>query len=1011
MFKINNLLKVVITCLLCLTFIISSYASCQLGKNSCEYIFNQNNFDIEVEGDNINFENLEIFDIASQNQLMTNQTEIVDAFRYPGVYRVSAIPIDLSGNPKQAQSKDFIYDNAQPRPPVVKPVISENFEVKVPYTNDEVVIKDEQGEILFQEEVTSNNNLLVDSLNHQGYIEIYTKRGDLLSEPLKRFYFSEEPSFKGSLATGITLNQDKIRQINDIGVLGTSSKNFYIEGSAQGDKVIVNGLDVPVTSQGLFGTFISLNEGENTVEVVGANNEKQTFEVSYKKNNFKFTSIDITKTTNAQSALIEGKTSSNSPFLLYVDGTFHREITPENNEFSLLLEDISKKDTYIQLKGYNGATYETMIYRDFEKPSIVPVHEDEVSSKQSLAFLIKDDLGINEYSISLSLANQEFSIADFNRVGNFYELPLEDIPSGTYNYNLEVSDNFDKQTQIQNELIVNNDKLVIENFSIKNEKSNVLGNHIIIGKKKNLEIEFSFEKPIAFEHIYVDGFDQTNYEIYSDNSVELLIPANQLKSKGDIEFIFQDENKNSFSQSYTYEIKNPASVSLGVLSTPVISEEGDSKMIVGKIENSNFIDKNSFKINGIKPMWFGDNFETFNREETSIDISGYDILQRPIQAQKENTQISSIQQGPKDISSYTIGDKISLKYVFSNPNQIYFANTFGDFSNKNLYVKDNYEFPSTQLGTQAVLIEARGLSGEKSSFYSLQKIDGIKPQIYIINGDETNKLILDGTLTPVKDNYNLRGISTGDCDGEFNKNIKCITLNSSIEEIDISFEDSAGNRFSDVVQVQDLEEYNETAENIEEKIYFRSNKKSTIQSEEYIQGTYFSGSYPKSIKTSQGNCEYDEYSFVCPVKLNYGEQEIPVTITLQDNSQFQDSWAITRETLNNSIQIDSISGNNTYSFGGLTYYFGDRVIIDGSSSQETPVIIEINGREVYKDNSREKFSFNLEKDLSYEMQDVEDKMITLQAKSVDESGRETMSNKLRIMYAKLTDLLVSIVIE
>ena len=1006
--------KLVLVSIFLLGMISSVHAVCDYGNADSCPVFTSDEFNIEVEGGDFKEYNVEIYDFISNNQFQTNQTQVEDTFKYPGVYEVTSYPIDQAGNTRNTNKQKFVFDNSKPLPPVVDGKISGNFSVSVPYKGDEVVIKNSNGEILTTQQATNSNEIEINSLSHQGYIELYTKRNNLVSDPTRKFYHTAEASSQNQLANGIQLNRDEMRKANQISVSNSKERNFYVEGTAQGEYVIVNGQKVALHN-GQFGVFIPLNDGTNTIEVLGANQETISYNINYNSEFFHFQQISVEKLIDSSSSTIQGKTSTNKPFLVYVDGNYYQNITPQNGEFSFQLSNLQQDKTYLQLKGYDGADYETYIYKDQSAPTIESLHSSTLNQKEEMAFLIKDDLGVKDTSISLEINGDTYTYSDFTKKGNFYTFPMKWFSSGEYEYQLTIEDRFGKIQTITDKIKVN-DKLVPQNFSISGQgvKAEKIGNQFFFSKQSTITMELSMEEPFAFKHIYVDGYDQTNYEIFSDNSMKLEISSNDLNQQGNITFIYVNSDKEEFEKTYSYQVIPQPSVELESLSTSVVDEKGNYNSMAGEISHKKFLNTNSVKINGVKPLWFGKDFETYNKKNKEIKLTGYDILQRPISLKSTNTNVLKQEQTlPEKTLQEESSKRLNLDYSSSNVNQLLFIDSLSYKDFQYTAIVSNSEFSSNQEGLQAVPLNGKGNSGKELSTYLIQSVDNTKPQVYKNTQNNKTRIILDGTLSPISVNsVNFGQTSTSNCEETNFQYQQCYLLeNNSIEQLELSFADEAGNEFNQQIEIENLPELNQTS-SIEPKLYLTGNDKTTTKNLYYIQGNYIADTQPESISTTQGECEYDEYNFICMINLSVGENPVEVSLTTQDETTIKKNWTIEKPQVNESIELDTIQGDESvYSFGGIKYYFGGDVDLLGETSTQGPVVIEINGRPTYFDNSNEQFVQDLEKELSYESQDVEDKLITLQAKTKDEEGREIKSDKLRIMYSKLQELLVSIIFE
>lgn len=989
-------------------------ASCILGfQGSCP-VYNSGELQVNIQGETIDESYIEVYEKLSGNSLAVENQTIKDIFKTPGVYEISALPKDKSGALNTLKTKEFIVDSAQPRPPVVNSLIYGEFEVSTQYLGDTIILRDKQGNQL--ERVTLDDSTSTTlSLSQSGYVTISVLRNSLESEPVERFYYSQKPSFGNELASGIQLNIQDIELINAVTPQGSTNKDlFYIGGSAQGDYLYVNGQKI-IVENGIFGAFVKLNEGQNNIEVLGESS--RTYSIFYEEKFVRFEELDVDKLIASSSASISGEVTSNNPLLIYVDGSFYDQITPNaQGEFEFNITDISKQKTYLQIKGYDGLSYTTFIYKDQQSPTVSFNSFSTLSPKEYISFLIKDDMGVEEESIVLTQNSKTYKYSDFTRHGDYYLFPTRLLESGQIEISL--NDRVGNSVSSTHSITLDNTRPIPLNMSVSGSKFKLLGNHMIFSKLGQQELTFIMESPFAFEHIYVDGVDQTNYEIFSDNSLGLNF---EIENKsGEIRFIYIDDQGRKFSRQYTYEVLDSQKLHVESLSNLHFKQRGNSLSITGFFDTSEVIDKNSIKINGVKPLWFGNNLEVHSIGDDDITISGYDLLSRAIQP---SSQVSNQVDYSSSFSANKAipGKMLTLDVRSSNPNQLYFIGSLDSQSQKNTYFKDSGMYSSAQIQGKRVVSTELFANGDSQEIFFEQILDSVEPMIFLSEQQNSNYIIVDGTFSEIEENYDV-SVQTSSCSLKNSPYQKCFEVGKEVTQFQATFRDRAGNTLSGDFLIAELPLFNSTSA-IEPKIYFTGNQKITSKEKAYISGHYMSQNYPLSISTSQANCTYDEQNFGCPVQIAPGENSYEIIFKFE-NQEIVKTWNITRPQQRVDLSLDDITGNeNVYNLGGLTYYFGGNVSISGTStlpqdssysSQTHPesVVLEINGRKVYKKVSGTGvLNLNLGDELSIETQDVDEKIISIQANSFDEQSGESQSNTLTLMYAKLNELLVSIIFE
>lgn len=988
-------------------------ASCILGfQGSCP-VYTTTNLQVDVQGETVDDVSLTMYEKVTANPLIIKNQTIQDVFKNPGVYEVSALPKAKSGQLHSLKTKEFIVDMAQPQPPVVDSLIYGDFDVSTQYHGDIIVVKDKQGNEL-QRVTLSDSTSTTLSLPQSGFVSISVIRNSLESEPVKRYYYREKPIFEDTLATSIQLNVADIEAINKVEGGKTHTQLFFITGTAQGDILYVNGQKI-VVQDGSFGAFVELNEGENTLEIIGESTK--TYRVVYEEQITQFEELDMDKLISSNSATISGTLTTNEPLLIYIDGSFYEQISPNNRgEFEFTLNSITQQKTYVQIKSYDGLSYETYIYKDQENPTISFNSFTTLSSEEFVSFVFQDDMGVEEESIELTQGNQTFHYSDFMRHGDYYLFPVKKLQSGQFDVSLQ--DRVGNSATTTQSITIDDSTPYPLNMSVTGSKFKAFGNHLLFSKLGEQQLRFVMNEPFAFEHIYINDVDQTNYEIFSDNSMELDFELRD--TSGTISFTYINDENEKFEREYSYEVVSPQTLQIESLSNLHLKQSGNTISLTGFFENSKFIDKNSLKINGVKPLWFGKNLEVHSIKEDDITIRGYDVLSRSISPSSEiSNQISYSTSftGNQPTPSKTL----KLDVRTPNPNQLYYISSIDSQKQKYVYFKDSTKYSSSQIQGKRVVSSTINQNGNSQEVFFEQIIDSVEPKIYLAEQQNSNYLIVDGTFSEVEENYEIN-VSTSSCSLTNSPNHKCLEIEKDVSQIDITIRDRAGNTLSKQMTISELPLFNLSSFS-SVKIYFTGNQRITPKDKTYLKGHYIAPTYPQSVSTPQGTCVYDQQNFGCPIQIQPGETTYEVTFVFE-NQEITKQWNITKPQKEVSLNLESIAGNeNIYNLGGLTYYFGGNVSITGSSTLPQPtsydsqnhpdsVVLEINGRKVFKKVSGTGIiTFNLGDELSVETQDVDEKVISIQAISQDQQSGESKSNTLTLMYAKLNELLVSIIFE
>ena len=985
----------------------------------------------------------------------------IEPFVSSGVYVLRVLAKNKGGE-ITTKNFEFIYDNSKPMPPVIPlnyfygdSLINIQGSTQFPNTevhmkiggNDEKIISDLNGNFNFSNVGLSSGLNLVKFYTHT-YID---------SEIIERvIYGGYKPSFSDSiLITGITIDT-LLQNLNDYTIYNsgadkyiTSKRNFYISGTSNPNGVVyINGNPTPVDANGKYGGFILLNEGVNKVVVESKNGEvfKNIF-IEFISHNFQFLEFNTSKVVSSSSTIITGKVNYKLNFDVYLNGnyikTFNYLNYLDSGIFSFSISGLVPGKNNLLLKGLNGEEIYSTIYYDSELPEIKFVGSNKIANNNELFFKVTDDIGFDINDLEISIGSTSFQGNDLNVKGDYYYIDISDIEDGSYQYLVQVVDRVGKSNSLSGNININKDNVLIDYFKFDGLISNlnsdsgfVMGNDLYVKSGMNRLVLIP-SKLISFNKIYLDGKEIIDYEISSSGEVN--INLNFENDTGVLKFEFMDKTRQSVFQEFNYFTNSVSpKVDLNYIRKPLVSGV-DRVLVSGKII-SNIFDWNSLRVNGGNFIRYGNNFES-NVELVgdginNLVISGNDYFGNNIENNsfgsllfKDSTNVNLIFQNfQRDGFNGTIDEPNSRIYEY--------INSYDGLNIGGAYINTNFKLPSVQrLGLRSINLKGIKESGIEFNDYDLVSIDILPPKIYFINFSTGKlKIVVDGTLSDVDDNSliiidgsgnTITPISECNDYNNYFTHSKCyeLDLNGQVY-IEINVSDVFGNSVKTEYHITDglnLPNF----ENSKSKIYFNGNNKLTSDSHYFLQGQ-IRGTKPITSVTLDGSdCVFDDFNFVCSSDLSVGMNSLDVkVITLpdiidnegnlgnpgDDDSIVEDHFDV--ELVSDydfGLKLLNLSGNDLYYYDGNYYLIGDELEVSGYVNKSNLISVLVDGEEYLTGIHNN--SFLIDVNMSNAIIGKEKSDLKIQLKAEDEFGNVQLSNIISLIYRRVLETLVSVVIQ
>ena len=172
----------------------------------------------------------------------------------------------------------------------------------------------------------------------------------------------------------------------------------------------------------------------------------------------------------------------------------------------------------------------------------------------------------------------------------------------------------------------------------------------------------------------------------------------------------------------------------------------------------------------------------------------------------------------------------------------------------------------------------------------------------------------------------------------------------------------------------------------------------------------FQISVTNGFNDSVGNCILGQNSFTCDVSLTEGDNILNVIITAADGHTINKMIIIKKDTQVPQIVINSITGNALYKVNDNLYYINSpNLNINLNLSEKAIITLITNGKEDLKGQNVGVFNINL--DLTSEINLAENKSITLEIKAKDGAENVGFSEITTLIYNRVAKIFVQVSVE
>lgn len=1033
--------------LLCL-FTVSTFANeCNFDRynSNCDYVYTSfNTFNVNVDGkvDNVsaimykkdnpnNRVALEIDKSSLGNSNPTIPIENTVPLSEPGVY-VLMIDIQDSFLNTYTQSHEFVFDNTNPMPPKIPLRFDNNGNTFTitgnAFPNSQVIAQNFQGNQLGSVTVSNDGTFTMDlNLNSNSInpVRFYTKyNDDLKSAYVERVIFQKDlvknpSSVISSLSIDSNLQSKNFGTWKEGNIYYTTKRDFYIEGSVSGSDLLgapvyLNGIPVLSVGSGKFGGFVLLNEGENNLEVK-AGNKVSNIQVNYIDTSFKFESVDIDKRVMASSVNVAIEANSNFPFDVYLNGDFVNSYTVNNNgAVSFQISGLKPGKNHISFSGFDNQNINEIVYYDNESPHLEVISPESISKSDEFVFIAKDDTGINWDTLDISIDNFAYSENQLFINGDYYILNISNMSYGTHAYTITVYDNLGKSATQSGQIIKDKTITTLDLFDIEGDGYRV-GNRLYVKKGVN-EILIEPSKYISFESILIDGVDQTNYHINSNGNV--VLNGNFINSNGTIRFEFINYDRENVVQTLNYitDDEKPE-VILDFISKPY--SYGDELILIsGEIIDSNF-DWTRLNFNGENNFnRFGDYFEAYvlpTETNGNLQVSGYDYSGNSF---KESVSGGLLYLDDTDGSlnilpinqSVINGDIVNARNEIKN-----YVSSYDGFDMNGVYVKkDSFSLPTSQReGLRS--LNLNGVEASGNTLRSIEKFstDSTPPQIYFEEGSDSStvNVIISGTLSEVSE-VKIDGnnkVLSSDCGSytRIDKEDLCFKTPKG-DGFEVYAKDGSGNEYTRVFN-SDFDDLSSL--DVEDKVYFNGNDVKVLEPNYFVQGQVVSASPIKDVNLDGADCYFDDYNFICYVNLYSGLNELEVSVKTIEMVDIKSTINVTLLESDIFININDVFGDNVFKISGEYYILDSGVGLEGDVTKASVVSLFLDGREELMGEKEGVFTIDISEEVGERISQKEEDEFQVWLEAEDDDGKKGISEKITLIYNRILNTLVEVIVE
>ena len=948
--------------------------------------------------DSSNSKNTIRLDVDYDNKIAYN----INPFTKPAVYVVDVIATNKAGK-DFFYTKEFLFDNLKPNLPVIAMNLdTEQNSVEVLGTalfGSEIIVADKFGTVIKRESVLADYTFRLD-LNLGNGINFFkfavVGNNGLVSDFVERVIVSKTNAVINFKPFITVINLDDNNFLNEIVGTVTMKRNIYVSGNigAPNSRVFISGNPVVSDEVGNFGGFVNLNSGLNTIEVLSGGITK-SFSVTYVSEKFSFTNFEVQKFVSTQSVNLKIGSNFDLNFDIYLNGQFKSTQKTSNGNVEFNLNGLKYGQNYIYLAGADGEYIEKLIYYDNVKPNIIVTSSDESSQLKKFIFEVSDEFGFDISKTVFKLNSVIVSNNDLDVYGNYFVYKTENLNFGDFSYSVLVYDLAGNFKEVFGSFKIIDNSLNIDFIEV--DGGAVLGNKIFFKELGNQRLTLIPSKNIAFENIYLDSEDQTNYLINRDNSIDLDVKINE--ESGEFEFVFIDIDRNKISQTFSYNVVMEPSIEIDFITKPILSS-GET-LVVSGIVHSDYFDWNSFEINSNSGKRFGNYFENHVSLESNskLFISGSDYLGNQLSLNFAGVGVDS---GNVDLQFLNEGDDFFKGSVSNfNPDILMFTNSYDGIYSKQV-LSQSFGLVSAQRSGLRNL----NLNGEKETlnefeYKSTISVDGLKPEIYFFE----DKIVALGTLSEVAEilvNDVIVGVGDSCNLNEFCNEIDLVESGDKVTVVD-----SFGNSFSRVYNGN----FDSLLKDDDLIFYFTGTDKFIDYTSSFVSGQFISSEKVVTVVSSYGSCEFDEFNFVCDSQLNVGVNDVDVTIKTESGEEYSDSIEIVVLDLNLlSISLDDVYGDNVYNVLSSYYLDSNLISVLGDVSKTSNVVLVVNNEEILLGEFDSSINV-IDVELGEFLAGRDEVELEIKLRAEDEFGNQEDSNVFIVMYRRVLNTIVDIVIN
>ncbi|MCH8519359.1 MAG: hypothetical protein LAT82_01250 [Nanoarchaeota archaeon] len=678
---------------------------------------------------------------SSSMEAIFFQKRVFDEF---GVYKLNLNVVLEDGISTLSKNYNILYDNSIPLPPVVTSIeedesnsqrfVIEGF-INNPILEGEVVafVNGVKNSVMVSSDGSFSISLQKSQVNRIELIHRISRSGSNMdSSKFKYIFYSQEIqdnafSFVNVARVGsVNFISDNPLTSQTPSRITTFTPHYHISGTAtEGNVVFIQGVPIPVVD-GVFQTYVLLNEGEDNLCVVGTNQVCRNFNTIYSHANPQ-TLLSFSDKSQLKTLDINTLTNEKLVSKLIVQGEetqrVNLEPTVTNLDRNLFLIEL-------MLPGVYESQY---ILLDNEAPEIEILASEILFRDSKIGILLKDDTRVDLNSFILEVGGSSYSYEDATRVSlnnrvSYLEFNVPHVVQSNPRIVASIRDIEGRSSSVSKNIELIQGTLSSPNLNVEVlSGGKKIGNRVYVSSDTStLRFKFTNKNPmgenlpISTGVLKLDNILIESYTINSNNELILELDVKNLNNLTQLELNFNlydsfDNPSIALQPEFKYEIYPIEKITDSSKTHRVIAKNVDLDNLVIVELLSNYVDYSTLSVPSGVNLRVNGNYAFINLNDRNsanvnyLDLSGNSYTFQVTSNSNTNVRIDRV--GSSNLYS-------TFKLI-SNRNYHFFDSIFNN--------KDNSGLTGTLANTNVHLspLYLEGLSRSTISIYDSSNRDSI----------------------------------------------------------------------------------------------------------------------------------------------------------------------------------------------------------------------------------------------------------------------------------------------